>query len=123
MGTMNAEDDEAMKDANQVLAESVSNIRTVSAFDLRYRLVNLYDSFLEGPQKLSKKKGLTIGLGFGFSQGVIFAVYSVAFWYGARLIVNDGYSFQDVINVFFAIVMAGFGAGQAAAMAPDVSKG
>jgi len=123
MGTMNKEDEEAMKDANQVLAESVSNIRTVSAFDLKDRLVDLYDEFLAGPQALSKKKGVTIGLSFGISQGIIFVVYSIAFWYGARLIVFGSYTFQDVINVFFAIVMAGFGAGQAAAMAPDVSKG
>jgi ABC-type multidrug transport system fused ATPase/permease subunit len=123
MGAANKEDEEAMKEANQVLAESVGNIRTVTAFRLRDRLVDLYNDFLAAPKRLSVKRGLTIGLGFGFSQCVIFGVYGLAFWYGAKLMADSGYSFEDVLLVFFAITMAGMGAGQAAAMAPDVSKG
>jgi len=122
MAGLAGEDDKALSEASQVLSEAVAGIRTVTAFALRKRLVDLYDEHLSVPNKLGKKKGITAGLGFGFSQGIMFAVYSVAFFYGSRLMVYDDYSFPDVISVFFAIVMAGFGIGQSMSMAPDVGK-
>lgn len=123
MGNANKEDEETMKEANQVLSESLGNIRTVTAFQLRERLVVLYNTFLEKPKQLSIRRGLYIGAGFGFSQMVIFGVYGLAFYVGAIFMANNGYSFLDVLNVFFAITMAGMGAGQAAAFAPDIAKG
>jgi len=51
----------------------------------------------------------------------MFSIYAIAFYYGSRLIADDDYTFQQMINVFFAVVMMGFGAGQAAAMSPDVA--
>jgi len=116
------QDDESMADASSILSESIGGIRTVTAFALRNRVVMLYDSYLVGPSKLALKKGCIGGFSYGLSQGSLFAIYSVAFYYGSRLIVYDNYSFQDMINVFFAVVMMGFGMGQAAAMSPDIGK-
>jgi ATP-binding cassette subfamily B (MDR/TAP) protein 1 len=120
-GLANA-DEKLLENASQILSESISGIRTVTAFALRGRVVALYDGHLQPAMDNATKKGLVGGLGFGFSQGCMFVLYAIAFWYGSRLIVNDGYTFQDVINVFFAITMAGMGIGQTAAMAPDVAK-
>ena len=40
-------------------------------------------------------------------------MYALAFWYGSQLIISSGYTGGDVINVFFAVLMAGFSIGQA----------
>jgi len=122
LGGLAKEDDKALADAGQVLSESIQGIRTVTAFNLRKKIVTLYDSFLVGPSKLGAKKGTTAGFAFGFSQGVLFIVYSVAFFYGSRLISDGVFGFEDLIKVFFAVVMMGFGIGQSVAMAPDVAK-
>lgn len=122
MSGLAKEDDKALSDASQVLTEAIYGIRTVTAFNLRTRVVGLYDEFLVGPSKLGIKKGLSAGFGFGFSQAVIFAVYAIAFFYAARLIEYKGYTFLDVFTSIMTILMVGFGMGQSAAMAPDVAK-
>uniref|UniRef100_A0A7S2S7J6 Uncharacterized protein n=1 Tax=Mucochytrium quahogii TaxID=96639 RepID=A0A7S2S7J6_9STRA len=116
------EDDSAHADATQVLSESVMGIRTVSAFGLKDRILGLYDGFLKKPHMLARKKAIVGGLGYGFSQGVIYFIYSVAFLYGSTLINSGEYTFTQMMHVFFAVVMMGFGLGQASAMAPDVAK-
>ncbi|GBG27421.1 ABC transporter B family member 11 [Hondaea fermentalgiana] len=122
MSGLAKEDDVAMAEAGQTLTEAIYGIRTVTAFGLRTRVINLYDKHLVGPSKLGVKKGISGGLGFGFSQCVIFMVYGVAFFYASRLIANEGYTFRDVFTSVMTILMVGFGIGQSAAMTPDIAK-
>jgi len=90
MGGLAKEDEAAMQEASQVLSESVAGIRTVTAFNIRPRIVALYASLLEGPQKLGIEKGITVGSGFGLSQAMMFIIYSIAFYFGSWLIDNKG---------------------------------
>jgi len=90
MGGLAKEDEAAMQEAAQVLSESVAGIRTVTAFNIRPRIVALYASLLDGPQKLGIKKGITVGSGFGLSQAMMFIIYSIAFYFGSWLIDNKG---------------------------------
>lgn len=122
MSGLAKEDEKALSVASQVLTEAIYGVRTVTAFNLRTWIVDLYDEFLVGPSQLGVKKGISAGFGFGFSQAVTFSVYSVAFFYAARLIVYKGYSFVDVFTSIMVIFMVGFGMGQSAAMAPDLAK-
>uniref|UniRef100_A0A7S2SIK2 Uncharacterized protein n=1 Tax=Mucochytrium quahogii TaxID=96639 RepID=A0A7S2SIK2_9STRA len=117
------QDEESMAEASSILTESVNGIRTVSAFALRGRIVSLYDGFLAGPTQLAVKRGLVGGICYGISQGILYVIFAVAFYYGSRLMVFDDYTFQDLTNVFFAVFLMGLGMGQAAAMASDVAKG
>mmetsp|Transcript_5871 Transcript_5871/g.7099 ORF Transcript_5871/g.7099 Transcript_5871/m.7099 type:complete len:1334 (+) Transcript_5871:380-4381(+) len=116
------QDDVAMADATQVLSESIGGVRTVTAFGMRNKVIDLYTEKLTIPKQLSVRKGVAGGVGFGFSNCVIFLVYSLSFYYGGVLIDEGTYTFEQMFLVFFAIVMTAFGAGQAASMAPDVAK-
>jgi ATP-binding cassette subfamily B (MDR/TAP) protein 1 len=116
-------DSKALALAGQVLSESITAIRTVTSFGLRDQVVDLYDAYLAEPTKAARRKGFIAGAGFGVAQGIMFIIYAIAFFYGSFLIVYNNYTFEDVVGVFFCIVMAGFGMGQSAALAPDVAKG
>lgn len=66
--------------ANQTAAEAVASIRTVAAFSLQPQVSRLYQQQLVEPTKAIEKSSHTSGIGFGFSQFIIFAVYALGFW-------------------------------------------
>ena len=66
--------------ANQTAAEAVASIRTVAAFSLQPQVSQLYKQQLVQPTRAIEKTSHTSGVGFGFSQFVIFAVYALGFW-------------------------------------------
>jgi len=123
LGGLAKQDEKALEEAGQLLQESIHGIRTVTAFSLRPHIVALYSKALQKPSRLAIRKGFTIGAGVGLGQAIQFLLYGAAFFAGSRLIVNRDYTFQQVLNVFFAIAFVGIGAGTAAALAPDVGKG
>lgn len=49
-------------------------------------------------------EGLAAGWGIGAVFFAIFSSYAMAVWYGGRLILQNGYSGGDVINVILAIL-------------------
>ena len=94
--------------ANQVL----SSIRTVYAFGGEEKEKARYSVQLDIAEQLSLKNALYNGTGLGFLQLAIFCTYSLAFWYGNRLIpgtMNTG----QVLNVIFAIIIGAFSIGNA----------
>lgn len=52
-------------------------------------------------------------IGFALSQGLLFYVYSLAFWYGGRLVGTQEYTTADMMKVLFAVVFCAMAAGQA----------
>ena len=100
MAGMAKEDEKLTAAAAQVLTEAISGIRTVTSLNIRHRIVALYSFLLEGPSKLGRRKGVVAGLGFGISQGVMFAFYSIAFLFGSYLIDQGTY-----MSVFFVVIM------------------
>mmetsp|Transcript_46571 Transcript_46571/g.149558 ORF Transcript_46571/g.149558 Transcript_46571/m.149558 type:complete len:418 (-) Transcript_46571:78-1331(-) len=108
--------------ASQTAADAVGNIRTVSAFGIEDRMVALYHRAQLAPYNTAIKAGHVGGIAFGFSQFVMFAMYGFAFWYGGRWVDDGKGEFQDVLDVFFAILMTGFGMSQAALVFPSVGK-
>jgi len=122
VGGLAGQDDKAHAEANQVLSESIAGIRTVSAFNMRPRIVVIYENLLQGPVLLARKKGIYSGLGFGVSNGIIFATYAIAFYFGTILISRGELDFTRLLEVFYAMSFMGFGLGQSVALAPDVGK-
>lgn len=90
---------ETFATANQTASEAFSSIRTVAAFCMEDKVADLYKEQLREPTKSARQRILFAGIGFGFTQLTIFAIFSVAFWY-AGLEVSRGYSsFVDVMKV------------------------
>jgi len=82
----------------------------------------LHDEFLKEPEMDARKKAWLGGFAFGYSQGMQFIMYVIAFRYGGEL-VNDGtYTFEDLIVVIFAVLLTAIAMGQSAQAAPEISK-
>lgn len=56
-------------------------------------------------------------------QALIFAVDALGFWYGGTLVEDGDMSFQQMLKVFFSIILATMGISQAQIAFPDVAKG
>eukprot|EP00516_Mucochytrium_quahogii_P006384 CAMPEP_0203744408 /NCGR_PEP_ID=MMETSP0098-20131031/488_1 /ASSEMBLY_ACC=CAM_ASM_000208 /TAXON_ID=96639 /ORGANISM=" , Strain NY0313808BC1" /LENGTH=1311 /DNA_ID=CAMNT_0050631915 /DNA_START=347 /DNA_END=4282 /DNA_ORIENTATION=- len=108
--------------ASQILSESVNGIRTVRAFGIEHSVNELFCEYLVVPEKEEVKMGIKGGIGFGFSQGSQFLLYTIAFRYGGVLVSDGTYSFKDLITVIFAILMTAIGIGQSFQVAPEIGK-
>lgn len=66
---------------------------------------------------------VNVALTLGFLQAMMFAVYALGFWYGGTLVDKGEMSFEEMLKVFFAILLATMGISQAQIAFPDAAKG
>lgn len=117
-----SEADTLYNEANQTAAEAMGSIRTIAAFSMQDQICDLYNHGMVGPEKQVRKSSNLAGTGFGFSQCVMFAVYALAFWFGAQEVSKGRMTFDDMLKAFFSILLAAFGLAQAQMAFPDMSK-
>ncbi|EFA76462.1 ABC transporter B family protein [Heterostelium album PN500] len=104
---------DAYAKAGAVAEEKIGSIRTVATFSGEERENARYAANLNEALKIGRKKGVYNGLGIGSVFFVMFASYSLAFWYGAKLITDKTYNpvagrdwqGSDVLTVFFSVIM------------------
>ncbi|KAL9551757.1 hypothetical protein MBANPS3_004113 [Mucor bainieri] len=101
--TLKAQDSYA--DAGSVAEQVFSGIRTVYSFSLQKRFGDLYESKLDKAMKTGIKRGQILGFGFGSFMFILFATYGLSFWYGSKLTRDQLMAGQDVLVVFFAMIM------------------
>ncbi|GLU22765.1 hypothetical protein SLE2022_388140 [Rubroshorea leprosula] len=99
--------------AGGAVEQTVSAIRTVASFTGEKRAIEKYNSKLQIAYKATVHQGLASGLQLGVMLFVIFGGYSLATWYGSKLIVEKGYSGGQVINVIMALMIGGLSISQA----------
>lgn len=59
----------------------------------------LYATKLEKPTLEARRRSNAAGLGFGFSQLVMFGIYSLAFWFAGQLVMKGENTFEEVLKV------------------------
>lgn len=64
----------------------LSSARTVHAFEIRSRLVQKFDRFLEDAHRIGNKKSALFGVLFSFEYFVIYAGFALAFWQGIHML-------------------------------------
>ncbi|RKP10199.1 P-loop containing nucleoside triphosphate hydrolase protein [Thamnocephalis sphaerospora] len=95
---------EAYAKAGAVAEEVISGIKTVSAFGGQEREILRYESKLDVARARGKKKAIAVGLSVGVMMGVMFASYSLGFWFGSRQVAIDAMTGAEVVNVFLALI-------------------
>lgn len=108
--------------ADQVAAEAFRNIRVVQAFNLQNSVTELWERFSAADATGKAKRAHVTGIGFGFSQFAMFAVYGLAFWYGGQQVEDGKMSLEAMLQVFFAVIMGAMGASQGQMAFPDAAK-
>ncbi|KAG8914035.1 GTPase-activating protein [Tulasnella sp. 408] len=97
--------------------EVISTIRTSQAFGTQRTLAAVYDTFATKVTALENKIAIARCLALGIMFFILYATYSLAFYYGTTLILQGRGDAGLVVNVFLAIM---FGAISLNHMAPEV---
>ncbi|KAK4440113.1 ABC transporter B family member 9 [Sesamum alatum] len=97
----------AYAEAGNVVDQTLGAIRTVASFSGEPEAIEKYNKKLQIAYKATARQGLATGVGLGLMLFTTFASYGFAFWYGSRLIIDQGYDGGDVVNVILAIMVAG----------------
>ncbi|KJZ80046.1 hypothetical protein HIM_00760 [Hirsutella minnesotensis 3608] len=112
----------AFADSASLAIESITHIRTVSAFSLQDEVTGTFTRALRGPYEATLRSIVfgNIWLAAAFSIGSL--VKALAFWYGGRLIAQGEITqtafFITLISVLFAAQLSG----QLFSLSPDISK-
>jgi ABC-type multidrug transport system fused ATPase/permease subunit len=97
----------AYEEAATVACEAIENIRTVATLTQEDYFIQRYELATNKPHKTALKGAWVSSFGYGFSQGILFWSWAVAFFYGSKLIVWGLYIPGDILNAMFAIIFTG----------------
>lgn len=87
------------EEASQVANDAVGGIRTVASFCAEDKVMQMYKGKCEAPLKAGIRQGLISGVGFGASFFILFNVYAITFYVGARLVDSGRTTFAEVFRV------------------------
>ncbi|XP_066134784.1 bile salt export pump isoform X4 [Saccopteryx bilineata] len=100
--------------AGSVADEVISSIRTVAAFGGEKREVERYEKNLVFAQHWGIRKGIVMGFFTGFMWCLIFLCYALAFWYGSKLVLDDGeYTAGVLVQIFLSVIVGALNLGNA----------
>ncbi|URD76940.1 ABC transporter B family member [Musa troglodytarum] len=104
----------AYGEAAATVEQTIGSIRTVASFTGERQAVKKYEKSLVNAYNASVQESLVSGISLGTVMLFMFSGYSLGIWYGAKLILQKGYTGGKVINVIFAILTGSFSLGQIA---------
>nr|XP_058909927.1 bile salt export pump isoform X1 [Kogia breviceps] len=100
--------------AGAVADEVISSIPTVAAYGGEKKEVERYEKNLVFAQRWGIRKGIVMGFFTGFMWCLIFLCYALAFWYGSRLVLDDGeYTAGTLIQIFLSVIVGALNLGNA----------
>lgn len=100
--------------AGSVADEVISSMRTVAAFGGEKKEVERYEKNLVFAQRWGIRKGIVMGFFTGFMWCLIFLCYALAFWYGSKLVLEDGeYTAGTLVQIFLSILLGALNLGNA----------
>ncbi|GAB9475822.1 Multidrug resistance protein abc superfamily, partial [Globisporangium polare] len=111
-----------LADSGAHASQALSNIRTIVSLGLEGQMTRKYGELLQAPMTHGLREANVNGLALGFSSFIVFAVYSLVFWYGGQLVGRNEITFQQLIRTLMAIMMSAQGIGSAASWLADADN-
>ncbi|KAK1406637.1 hypothetical protein QVD17_42119 [Tagetes erecta] len=99
--------------AATVVEQTIGSIRTVASFTREKKAVADYNKSLIDAYNYSVHEGLVSGIGLGSIMLIIFCTYALAVWYGAKMILEKGYTGGTVLTIISAVLTGSLSLGQA----------
>ncbi|KAG0251782.1 Multidrug resistance protein 1 [Mortierella polycephala] len=97
--------------AGAIAEQTFSSIRTIVAFGGQKRETDAYVKQLDEAFAVGKKKAIAIGVGIGAFMFILFAAYSLSFWYGSHEVYKGNMTSGSVLNVFMGMIIGAFALG------------
>ncbi|KAF7106310.1 hypothetical protein CFC21_107049 [Triticum aestivum] len=114
---------QAQSESSKLAAESVSNLRTITAFSSQERILGLFNQAQNGPRKESIRQSWIAGLGLGTSMGLMTCTWALAFWYGGRLMAERRIAANELLQTYMILISTGRVIADAGSMTTDLAKG
>lgn len=121
--TQSEKNKKRMEESGQIAVESIENIRTVAGLGVEEKTFLRYSKKLEGPFRTNIEGTGYQALVFAVAQSITFYTYAVGISVGAALVIERRASFNDIFQVFGAMIFTAQTVGRAFSFAPDASKG
>ena len=102
--------------------EAANSIKTIAAYSMEHESLEYYRRSLQGPYKATLK---TIAYGnfwLSLAFSVSTLVYALAYWWGAKQIIEGTYTQTQFFIVLPALLISAQFSGQLFSLAPDISK-
>ncbi|CAN1160294.1 ABC transporter B family member 11 [Linum perenne] len=99
--------------AATVVEQTIGSIRIVASFTGEKHAIESYKKHLVTSYKSGTSEGLATGFGLGALTFVNYCGYSLAIWFGGKMILEKGYTGGEVINVLVAVLTGSMSLGQA----------
>ncbi|KAJ3365129.1 Multidrug resistance protein 1 [Allomyces javanicus] len=109
--------------AGAIAQEALANIRTVTAFGGQGRALKKFSNLLEETVRVNERKAWITGGGFGVFFGLLYLLFGIGAWYGAKLVESGEINGGDVLKVLFAITVGAFSIVNLSPSIQAVSKG
>ncbi|XP_073138937.1 ABC transporter B family member 11-like [Henckelia pumila] len=106
-----------------VAEQTISSIRTVASFTGERQAVAKYEKSLHRAYEAGVHEGLAAGLGYGVTWLVLYSSYGLAVWFGAKMILHNGYSGGDALSIMMAVLMGSVHLGQASSSLSAIIAG
>ncbi|XP_050236017.1 ABC transporter B family member 11-like [Mercurialis annua] len=99
--------------AANIVEQTIVSIRTVASFTGEKQAISTYKKFLIAAYHSGCQEGLISGMGLGLLSFIVFSSYSLAIWFGGKMILEKGYTGGQVITIIFAVLTGAMSPGQA----------
>ena len=106
----------------QIASDALGNIRTVAAFGAEAHVLSAFEKALERPAAVSAGGARISGYNQAFSQAMATLPSAFAFYIGGIYISKGILNFQQVMQVFFALIMSAVGMSQVSAATSEVGN-
>ncbi|KFY76832.1 hypothetical protein V499_03610 [Pseudogymnoascus sp. VKM F-103] len=97
-----------------IAEEVISSIRNATAFGTQDKLARQYDLHLAEAEKWGYKVKVILGFMIGGMMGIVYLNYGLAFWQGAKMIVNGETALSNILTTLLAIMIGAFSFGNVA---------
>ncbi|KAK7388084.1 hypothetical protein VNO78_22889 [Psophocarpus tetragonolobus] len=103
----------AYSTAASIVEQTIGSIRTVASFTGERLAIAKYNQSLVKSYMTGVQEALASGLGFGALYFIVISSYALAIWFGAKMIIEKGYTGGEVVTVIFAVLTGSMSLGQA----------
>lgn len=115
----NSSNVELQSEAASVLGETLSNTKTIFAYNMQKKVVSFYGNILKSLDKGLIKSSILNAFFYGLSQFVIFGMYAALFYAGGIFFQEGTVTLKNMMRAILTILFSALGVGIAQAFVGD----